>query len=107
MPESSARPQFTEVSFHAIVEQSVAGIYVLQDECFVYANTTWAALLGYTTEEMVGGHLSRFVPPDFLGEVLRLYHLRLKEDPPSIHFITHGLHRLGHELRVEVHGSRI
>lgn len=107
MSPPAAPPQFTEVSFHAIVEQSVAGIYVLQDECFVYVNSTWAAMLGYTADEMLGGHLSRFVPADFLGEVLRLYHLRLKADPPSIHFVTHGLHRLGHELRIEVHGSRI
>jgi two-component system sensor histidine kinase UhpB len=107
MNQSAAHPQFSKVSFHAIVEQSVAGIYVLQDECFVYTNCTWAAMLGYTADEMVGGHLSRFVPADFLGEVLRLYHLRLKADPPSIHFVTHGLHRAGHELRIEVHGSRI
>jgi PAS domain S-box-containing protein len=64
-------------------------------------------MLGYTPEDMVGGHLSRFVPADFLPEVLRLYHKRLLGDPPSVHFITHGLHREGHELRIEVHGSRI
>lgn len=96
-----------EVPFHAIVEQSIAGIYVLQDECFVYANTMWAAMLGYTPQEMIGGHLSKYVPAYFLPEVLRLYHKRLNADPPSIHFITHGVHRDGRELSVEVHGSRI
>lgn len=107
MTDAAGPSSLTDIPFDAIVSQSVAGIYVLQDERFVYANDTWAALAGYTVDEMLGDHLSRFVPPDFLGEVLRLYHLRLKADPPSIHFITHGLHKLGHELRIEVHGTRI
>ncbi|GCL65001.1 PAS domain-containing sensor histidine kinase [Pseudaquabacterium pictum] len=93
--------------FQALVEQSLAGIYVLQDECFQYANRTWAALAGYLPEEMVGRHLRDFVPPDFLPEVLRLYHLRLAADPPSIRFITRGLHRAGHTVLIEVHGTRM
>src|SRR6185369_3210934 len=96
-----------DVPFHAIVEQSVAGIYVLQDERFHYCNQTWAAMLGYPVHELTGMHLSQLVPADFLPELLRLYYKRLNDDPPSVHFITHGLHRLGHELRIEVHGSRI
>lgn len=106
---SNTDPKFlaADIPFDAIVEQAVAGIYVLQDECFVYCNMKWANMLGYDPEEIRDWHLSRLVPPDFLHEVLRLYHLRLNADPPSIHFITRGLHRLGHELRVEVHGTRI
>lgn len=97
----------SDLPFDAIVEQSVAGMYVLQDECFVYCNSTWAEMLGRTPAEVVGRHLRDFVPPDFLPEVLRLYHKRLNADPPSIHFVTRGIHRLGHQLRVEVHGSRV
>lgn len=97
----------SDVPFDAIVEQSVAGMYVLQDECFVYCNGTWAAMLGRTPPEVLGRHLRDFVPPNFLPEVLRLYHKRLEGDPPSIHFVTRGIHRLGHELRIEVHGSRV
>ncbi|MEW6099308.1 MAG: PAS domain-containing sensor histidine kinase [Pseudomonadota bacterium] len=101
------RATLSDVPFHAIVEQSVAGIYVLQDECCVYTNHTFAAIMGYTPEEMIGGHLTKFIAPHFLPEVLRLYYKRLNADPPSIHFITHLLHRDGRELLVEVHGSRI
>lgn len=105
---TAALPAATEeFPFQAIVEQSLAGIYVLQDECFQYANATWAALVGFTPEEMLGQHLRRFVPPDFLPEVLRLYHRRLAGDPPSIRFITRGLHRDGRTIMIEVHGSRM
>ena len=96
------------VPFHAIVEQSVAGIYVLQDECFVYCNTHWSRMIGYEPHEMVGRHLDNFVPPYFLSEVLERYHRRLQADPPSMHFVTHGMHRDGtREVSIEVHGARI
>lgn len=95
-----------DVPFHQIVDQSVAGIYVMQDECFVYANRTWAEMMGHPLEAVVGSHLSNFVPDYFLPEVMRLYYKRLLA-PPGIRFVTRVLHRDGHELRVEVHGSRI
>ncbi|MDP9604612.1 UNVERIFIED_ORG: PAS domain S-box-containing protein [Variovorax paradoxus] len=100
-------PPLPDIPFHAIVEQSLAGIYILQDECFAYANSTWAALIGYTPAEIIGVHLSRAVPADFLPEVLRLYHLRLAGTPPSLRFVTRGLHRDGHTVYIEVHGSRM
>lgn len=96
-----------DIPFDAIVEQAVAGIYVIQDECFAYCNMKWANMLGYSVEDMLGRQLEQLVPPDHLDEVLRLYHLRLNADPPSIHFVTWGKHAQGHEVRIEVHGSRI
>ena len=97
-----------DIPFHAIVEQSVVGIYVLQDEHCVYCNRFWASMLGYTPEEMIGRHLRHFVAADFVDEVLQRYHRRLQGDPPSMHFVTHTLHKDGQrELRIEVHGSRI
>lgn len=93
--------------FDSIVEQAVAGIYVLQDEVFVYVNHTWAAMLGYTVEEMTGMTLQEMVPAYFVGEVQRLLRLRLEGNPPSLRFITRGMHKAGHEVRIEVHGSRI
>ncbi|MGO4391394.1 PAS domain S-box protein [Variovorax sp. M-6] len=95
------------IPFEAIVEQSVAGIYVIQDDRFVYANSTWAAIAGYAREEVIGMPLSRIVPPDFLDEVRQRVQARLQGDPPSMHFITRGLHRDGHVVLVEVHGSRM
>lgn len=96
-----------DIPFRAIVEQSLAGIYVLQDECFQYVNTTFAAMLGYTPEEMTGQSLRTVVPPDFRDQVLELYYRRLRGDPPSMRFISRGLHKDGHVVMIEVHGSRM
>jgi PAS domain S-box-containing protein len=93
--------------FDAIVEQSVAGIYVIQDDTFVYANATWAAIVGLTPDEMIGMTLDRIVPADFVETVRSRIRDRLASSPPSMHFITRGLHRDGHVVLVEVHGSRM
>jgi len=98
---------YPDIPFRAIVEQSLAGIYVLQDECFQYVNATFAGMLGYTPEEMTGLSLQRLVPPDFLDQVLERYHMRLRGDPPSMRFVSRGMHRDGHVVMIEVHGSRM
>ena len=38
-----------DIDFQAIIEQSLAGIYVMQDERFVYSNATWAGMAGALT----------------------------------------------------------
>jgi two-component system sensor histidine kinase UhpB len=105
----SSRPPSSppDIPFAFLVEQSLAGMYVIQDECFQYANATWASMIGYTPDELVGEHLSRFVPPAFLAEVLDRCHRRLAGNPPTMRYITHGLHRDGRTVLIEVHGTRM
>jgi PAS domain S-box-containing protein len=77
MPSSSTAARWSDMPFEAIVEQSVAGIYVIQDDHFVYANATWAAIGGYTPQEVIGAPLTRIVSPDFLDEVRERVQARL------------------------------
>ena len=42
-----------EAKYRALVEQSLMGVYILQDERLVYVNPKAAALLGYTQEELL------------------------------------------------------
>lgn len=95
-----------DIPYQAIIEQSIAGIYVLQDECFCYANATFAGMLGYRPDELIGRHLRQCVSPDFADEVVARYHRRLAGDPPSMRFVTHGQHRDGRLVLIEVHGTR-
>lgn len=104
---SASASAFAEIPFQAIIEQSLAGIYVLQDECFCYSNATFAGMLGYRPDEMLGRHLRDFVRPDFLDEVLDRFHRRLAGNPPSMRFVTQGLHRDGRTVLIEVHGTRV
>lgn len=104
---TAAADDYLGIPFQGIVEQSLAGIYIIQDEVFRYVNATFAGIIGYTPAEMRGMHLSRAVPPDTVDEVIRNYHRRVSGEEPSIRFFTKGQHRAGHVVMLEVHGSRL
>ena len=95
-----------DIPYQAIIEQSLAGIYVLQDECFCYANATFAAIAGYTPQEMIGRHVSQFVQPDFIETVLQSYRRRLAGNPPSERFVSRARHKDGRTILIEIHGTR-
>lgn len=93
------------IPFRGIVEQSVAGIYILQDEHFQYSNATFAGMAGYSADELIGRPLRDCVPPDYVTEVMDRYNRRISGEVRSMRFITHGLHRDGRVVYIEVHGE--
>lgn len=96
-----------DTPFQAIIEQALAGIYIMQDERFVYCNETWAAMAGYTPQELMAKPLRELVAPDMYETVLHRYHQRLSGEVQSMRFQTKGLHRDGHIVHIEIHGSRM
>jgi len=96
-----------DIPFQAIIEQSLAGIYVMQDERFVYCNATWAAMAGYTPQELMAKSLPELIAPDMYGIVMERYYQRLNGEVESMRFQTRGLHRDGHIVHIEIHGSRM
>ena len=98
---------FDDVPFRGIVEQSLAGIYVVLDERFMYANDTFAAMFGYTRDEFIGKRMLDCVTEDSADEVMRNYHLRMTGQVETIHYFTKGVHRDGHIVHLELHASRV
>lgn len=96
-----------DIPFRGIVEQSLAGMYVIQDEVFQYVNATFAGMLGYTPEEMTGMHLRQAVIPELQDEAVANFHRRVSGEVPSIRYTTAGLHRDGRAVQLEVHGSNL
>lgn len=94
-------------SFQAIVEQSIVGVYVIQDERFVYANGTWASFFGRTRDELIGLTLRDLVPADFIDQSLSMYRKRLSGEIASVRYVTPALHKDGHRVHIEVHGTRM
>lgn len=96
-----------EIPFRGMVEQSLAGVYVIQDEIYQYVNATFAAMIGYSSAEMTGMHLRDSVVPEAVEVVMRNYHLRISGQQPSIRFRIQGRHKQGHAVELEVHGARL
>lgn len=99
--------EFRDIPFQGIVEQSLAGVYLVFGERFQYVNSTFAEMFGYTREEFVGTSIRDLVLPDFVGEAMEYYRLRVYEGVPSIRYFTRCRHRDGHTVHIEVHGSRV
>ncbi|KON80375.2 PAS domain-containing sensor histidine kinase [Azoarcus sp. PA01] len=99
--------EFHDIPFQGIIEQSLAGVYLVFDERFQYVNSTFAEMFGYTQKEFVGTSIRDFVLPDFVGEAMENYRLRVYGGVPSIRYFTRCRHRDGHVVHIDVHGSRV
>ncbi|WP_322058413.1 PAS domain-containing sensor histidine kinase [Paraburkholderia sp. J63] len=95
-----------EVPYRALVEQSLVGIYVIQDSVLRYANAAFAHMTGFQPEEIVGQRLADLVSPGSLDEVQRKETERLLQGS-SIRYLTRGRHKDGRDIDLEVHGSAV
>lgn len=105
--QATARVSLGDVPFRAIVEQSLAGIYVVLDERFMYANDTFAGMFGYARDEFIGRRMVDCVTPDSVEEVMRNYHRRIRGEVASIHYFTKGVRKDGGIVHLELHASRV
>ena len=106
-PSSPGGLTFDDVPFRGIVEQSLAGVYVVLDERFMYANDTFAAMFGYAREEFIGRRMVDCVTPDSVEEVMRNYHRRVSGEVQTIHYFTKGVRKDGEIVHLELHASRV
>ena len=91
-----------EAKYRALVEQSLMGVYIMQDERLVYVNPKAAAMLGYTQDELVG----LAAPFAFLHELdrplVREQLARLEPDRvPSVQLAIRGVRKDGEVIQVE------
>ena len=91
-----------EGKYRALVEQSLMGVYILQNDRLVYTNPKAADLLGYTQQELIDSP-DAF---DFVHEqdraLVRDQLARLDpERTPSIHLAVRGVRKDGETIQVE------
>ena len=96
-----------EIPFQGIVEQALAGVYVVYDERFRYVNETFAAMFGYRVEEMDGMHMRDLVTLDSGDDVMHKYRQRISGETLSIRYKTKCRHKDGRVVHLEIHGSRV
>ncbi|WP_026604049.1 PAS domain-containing protein [Methylomonas sp. 11b] len=96
----------SEARFRGLVEQSLAGIYIIQDGRFVYVNPGFAAIFGYQRAEDIidGKTVADLVCPQDRQMVLENLRRRIDGEIEDINYRFEGLHRNGHCIDVEVHG---
>lgn len=98
----------SEARFRALVEQSLAGIYIIQDNRFLYINPAFASILGYDStryiiETMTVGDL---ISPEYLEEVMVNIARLVGGSVSSIsNYRFTALRRDGSPAYIEAHGS--
>jgi two-component system cell cycle sensor histidine kinase/response regulator CckA len=98
----------SETRYKALVEQSLAGIYIFEKEKFQYVNRRFCEIFGYTEEEV----LRDLKPTDVVFEEDRPkaadnINRRMSGEVESVHYQARGNHKDGRALWIEIHGTHI
>lgn len=100
--------RLAEARFRAIVEHSLAGIYVIQQGKFVYVNPTFAKIFGYTAEELLALPSSLdIVDPADRDEVARTIRARESSQEPAVKYSYRGRKKDGSIVHIESLGTSI
>ncbi len=96
----------SEGRFRALVEQSLAGIYIIQDGRFRYVNPGFAAIFGYASPEQLIDKVpvSELVSPEDRARVAENVRRRLEGELDNLHYAFVGVRRNGTPIDAEVHG---
>jgi PAS domain S-box-containing protein len=98
--------QESEKKFRDLTEQSMVGVYLLQDGVFKYANPQFAKVFGYTVEEVTGKSYQGLVSPDDLSFIEGCLQKRLEGIEEYGHYTFRGVRRDLETIVLEVYNSR-
>ena len=96
----------TEARFRGLLEQSIAGIYIIENDRFSYVNPRFASIFGYTVEEVLSlPSVLEVAAPAERPAVQERMERRRRGDRTAGHFSFEGIRRDGSPVFAEVHGT--
>ena len=96
-----------EAQYRGLVEQSIAGIYIIQDGKFAYVNPRCAEVFGYdSAEEMIGRDSWSVVAEKDRDTHAENIRRRIEGEVESINYEFTGLRKNGTTADIGVHGAR-
>ena len=94
--------------FEEVSENSLAGVYLIQDGKFRYVNPALARLLGYGREELEGGiGPADLAYPEDWPTVAEFIRRRVEGEVESAHYTFRAVHKDGRLVQCEVLGQRV
>ncbi len=101
-----AADPLVEGHFQALVERSLVGTAVIQDERLLYVNPMLCRIFGYRREELVpnGNPLDLIAEPDRMLVAANMRR-RLEGSLPAVEFICGGRRKDGRPIDIEIHGT--
>ena len=96
----------SEIKFKSFAEQSIVGMYLLQNGVFIYVNPRFAEMFGYTVEECLRDlPFKKLVYPEDLANVTEQIRRRTAGEIDFVHYSFRGVKKNGQIFDVEIYGS--
>lgn len=107
--ERTAELAGSEAKFRALVEQSLTGIFLLEDGFFRYANQRFAEIFGYASPAELVGQVPflDLVAPENRAQVAESLRSRAAGSVDAWRYEFTGLRKDGARVEVEAHDSRV
>mgnify|MGYP001550304281 CR=1 FL=1 len=104
--QAQARLHESEERFRSVVEQSIAGLYIIQDGCFSYVNARFAEIFGYPgSSELIGHPYELVVAPADRDSTAARIRRRLSGESQRERFTFRGIRRDGSPVEVGAEGA--
>jgi PAS domain S-box-containing protein len=93
----------SEEKFRTLVEQSMVGVYILQDNKFVYVNPGFEKIAGYSKEELIG-HMSfeDMIHEDDIQTIKENYGSVANGEKIRVQYILRTIHGSGQLKHIEI-----
>lgn len=95
----------SEAQFRGVVEQHIAGIYIIVDGKFVYVNPAFSEVVGYPKEDILGHEYTDLVIEEDRPLVTENIRRRLAGEIKNARYSFRGRRRDGALIHVGVHGG--
>ena len=96
-----------EIKFRSLVEQSLVGVYIVQNGRFAYVNPEFAKIAGYEQDELTDSYpVETVVYEEDRAMVTENLRARLQGEKKSVHYEVRGLKKDGTIIWTEVFGTR-
>ena len=93
-----------EVKFRSLVEKSMVGVYIIQQNKITYSNPRQKQMFGYSEDEYVKDFLELIVEED-RPNVRQNILASLKGDMASTRYTVSGKHKDGHMIDLDIFGT--
>jgi len=95
-----------EAKYRSLVEETMVGVYLIQDNKFAYVNPRMVEIFGYdSADELVGRSPLDTVAPEDRPVVVENLRRRLDGEIKSVRYTFTGIRKDGMPIDVEVHGA--
>ncbi|MEO6540909.1 MAG: PAS domain S-box protein, partial [Ferruginibacter sp.] len=98
--------QQAEIKFRTLVEASLVGVYIVQENEFIYVNPMFEKILGYEKEELSGTNPYNIIHESQHKRVREKVRLRSSGEVDSVHYEITGVKKDGTLRQLEFFGSK-